>query len=241
MSFGFSVYNSSGTLLVSSDTVNLHYVGQASVVDIIADIEHATTYEINAPSATGPLMPFIHFPGGTHVAAIKDLRLYSGTTWRFSVYGRLASNGAIWQPNVYCFGRLGSNVPLVSHGIQVFNAAGQAVFDSTRAPMGLAGRMAFSGYAAMNGNTQTVVALPNGITTLGIFGYGKSRRQSYTPISYFGLLREYDGAFTLSGSNLVRSQDMKTHESFEDIGPVGFNRSTGYAETVLVVDLARYI
>lgn len=242
MSYGFSLLNLDGRLLVSQDAFNLHYVGQATAVGQVPANAMATYYDITLSQHADVVIPFIRLNDGNAYRASHSYTTQTGpNTWRFTIHAD-RFDGVRATPQVHVFSRIAAGIgPLNTYGLRIMDAAGRTVFDSTRSPLGMSGRLKYPGWVgAINTNVQTSVALPSGISILGVGGTVGSWRDTYSG-GGFGTYAMYYGNWHIFGSDLVRSQDMLVESGPEDLGSTSFNRSFAANGTALVIDLARYL
>ena len=149
MSYGFLAVNDDNDVLISSDTKNLHFAGQATHPTSSFSTftnhggHHELHYTITFPNRTSIPVPFFRMKaGGYHsIAGIEGVNSGSTSkTWTIKMLmtGSATSTGGSALniiPDVYVFTDPSAIPVSGNYGFQVFNSDGSVSFDSRLRPL----------------------------------------------------------------------------------------------------------
>lgn len=143
MSYGLQVFNAAGQLCLAAmdDARHLHYLGTATYTGDVDGLpgfglgsdNRITRYQVSSPG--GPPLVFVRMPIGAGLFAVRGVSLVSGSTYEVLLWDSSGDPNTRTRPTLDCFGFLASNAPAASHGLQVFDAAGNLATDTTRGPL----------------------------------------------------------------------------------------------------------
>lgn len=139
MSWGFEATNTSGQVLVSSETRNLHFVGKAQLNRSIkttngyGGVRHYA-YRIDCQVIPMPFfsMPSYDFFG---VVAVREVSVYADRkTWEIELV-RSGTSDLVPEVYVFCDPRGITTAPQTNYGMQVMRDDGTLSFDSRYRPL----------------------------------------------------------------------------------------------------------
>lgn len=236
MSYGFNVIDAAGRLMVDEKAGALHYIGQATYVGTDGNASFLN-FDINSPG--GAPLPFIEVtPGAGQQVSITNVYNVSGSTWRVTAIAMVDSK-------IHCFAPLAvGSVAVGAWGLQVFDAAGNVKYDTTRKPLAITQSASFP---AGSGTVSAGAATDAGAQSLSITLGGS--RPAISNSSAFRVLttnsstgsppgQTFVGVVRVDASALVRKSGPLVATSGPSAGPYYWS---AIAETILVVDIAPYI
>lgn len=171
--YGLQVFNSTGDLCLAvlDNAAHLHYLGTATYIEDtngppgwgLGSDNRCTRYQVSSPG--GPPLVFVRLPTGAGRFAIRSVSLASGATYDIYLWDSTGEPNTRTRPTLDCFGYLTTNTPASDYGLQVFNASGAVVTDTTRNPL-ISGRV-YTQAATTGSNSSVAPELSIDLSGLG--------------------------------------------------------------------------
>lgn len=192
MAFGLVVNGDSNSLLFSTETDNLVFVGKATYSTVyttaytgeyqvyfgttIYNRPWACLYEftITLNSSVSAIMPFVWNPYGWRIGVINTYKVDSNT-WRTLVASSTPSTGGSGNaPTIYVFARYYGSTLNYGNGINVFDSSGSVAFSTNTKPLLLksiySGSVGYSNLQAQSSGSMQYVG-NSGSNTISSFSY----------------------------------------------------------------------